>query len=54
MPTNTELNPLLEVNFRIPFDRIRAEHVEPAMKKLLAMLTPEPTPLGNACAPGKM
>ncbi len=36
MPTNTEPNPLLEVNFRIPFDRIRAEHVEPAMKKLLA------------------
>jgi oligopeptidase A len=36
MPTNTEPNPLLEVNFRIPFDRIRAEHVEPAMKTLLA------------------
>src|SRR5712664_1156719 len=28
-------NPLLEIQFRIPFDRIRAEHVEPAIEELL-------------------
>jgi oligopeptidase A len=28
-------NPLLEVRFEIPFDRIRAEHVEPAAQELL-------------------
>ena len=29
-------NPLLEIRFEIPFDRIRAEHVEPAIMTLLA------------------
>ena len=29
-------NPLLEIEFQIPFDRVRAEHVEPAMSALLA------------------
>jgi oligopeptidase A len=28
-------NPLLEIQFRIPFDRIRSEHVEPAVEELL-------------------
>jgi len=28
-------NPLLDIQFRIPFDRIRAEHVEPAVEELL-------------------
>src|SRR5213082_1420682 len=28
-------NPLLEVCFRIPFDRIRAEHVEPGIRELI-------------------
>src|SRR5579862_9682700 len=28
-------NPLLQIQFRIPFDAIRAEHVEPAMAELL-------------------
>jgi oligopeptidase A len=28
-------NPLLEKSYRIPFDRIKAEHVEPAMAQLL-------------------
>jgi oligopeptidase A len=28
-------NPLLQIQFRIPFDSIRAEHVEPAMTELL-------------------
>jgi oligopeptidase A len=30
------MNPLLEVQFQVPFDQIRAEHVEPAMDALLA------------------
>lgn len=29
-------NPLLEKSYRIPFDRIKAEHVEPAITQLLA------------------
>lgn len=36
MSTNSEVNPLLEIKFEIPFDRIRAEHVEPAIDELLA------------------
>lgn len=28
-------NPLLRVQFRVPFDQIRAEHVEPAIERLL-------------------
>jgi oligopeptidase A len=32
----SETNPLLTVQFRIPFDRIRAEHVQPAATELLA------------------
>jgi len=31
----SETNPLLIPRFRIPFDRIRAEHVEPAATELL-------------------
>src|SRR4051794_14323228 len=30
-----ESNPLLSIGFRIPFDRIRAEHVQPATAELL-------------------
>ena len=30
------MNPLLEIQFRVPFDKIQAEHVEPAMDELLA------------------
>ncbi len=30
------LNPLVAIDFRIPFDRIKAEHVEPAVDELLA------------------
>src|SRR4051794_31619033 len=36
MSTPAEANPLLRMEFRVPFDRIRAEHVEPAVKHLLA------------------
>ena len=35
MATSDTSNPLLEIQFRIPFDRIRAEHVEPAIRELL-------------------
>ena len=30
------MNPLLEIQFRVPFDEIRAEHVEPAIQELLS------------------
>src|SRR4051794_30098080 len=30
------MNPLLEISFRVPFDQIKAEHVEPAIDALLA------------------
>ena len=29
-------NPLVEIQFDVPFDTIRAEHVEPAIDQLLA------------------
>jgi oligopeptidase A len=35
MPSSDDANPLLEVHFQVPFDRIRAEHVELAVKALL-------------------
>ncbi len=35
MSTNIADNPLLKIQFRIPFDQIRAEHVEPAIEELL-------------------
>src|ERR1700730_6214534 len=35
MSPNQESNPLLEIQFRIPFDRIRAADVEPAVEELL-------------------
>jgi oligopeptidase A len=35
MSPNQESNPLLEIQFRIPFDRIRAAHVEPGGAELL-------------------
>ncbi len=34
---NTVPNPLLEIHFQIPFDHIRAEHVEPAVDELLGV-----------------
>src|SRR5437879_887402 len=30
------MNPLLEISFRVPFDKIEAAHVEPAIEELLA------------------
>ncbi|MGH9628072.1 MAG: M3 family metallopeptidase, partial [Bryobacteraceae bacterium] len=35
MPSTILQNPLTEIEFRIPFDQIRAEHVEPAIQHLL-------------------
>lgn len=35
MPSSSDANPLLGVQFRVPFDRIRAEHVGPATTELL-------------------
>jgi oligopeptidase A len=35
MPLTDATNPLLDVEFRIPFDRIRAEHVQPATIELM-------------------
>ena len=35
MPSVDPRNPLLEVEFQIPFDQIRAEHVQPAVAQLL-------------------
>jgi oligopeptidase A len=35
MPAITETNPLLEIEFKIPFDRIRAQDIEPAIQELL-------------------
>ena len=32
----TSTNPLLEIKFKIPFDQIKAEHVEPAVDALIA------------------
>src|SRR5690348_15239800 len=34
--TATDQNPLVDIHFRVPFDRIKAEHVEPAIDALLA------------------
>jgi oligopeptidase A len=35
MPTTSIANPLLQIQFQIPFDQIRAENVEPAIEELL-------------------
>jgi len=35
MADNRQPNPLLDIDFQIPFDRIRAEDVEPAVRELL-------------------
>ena len=35
MPASSDANPLLEIQFDIPFGRIRAEHLEPAVEELL-------------------
>src|SRR5580698_8613717 len=49
MTTTAAANPLLQIQFQIPFDQIRAENVEPAIEELLQdarnqlnLLTSEP------------
>jgi oligopeptidase A len=37
MSVPTQTNPLLDVEFRIPFDQIRAEHIDPAVQALLKL-----------------
>jgi len=37
MPPANDVNPLLSPEFRVPFDRIRAEHVAPATEELLRL-----------------
>jgi len=51
MASATAVNPLLQISFQIPFDQIRAEHVEPAVDELLRearerldQLTSDPAP----------
>jgi oligopeptidase A len=51
MTSSTIANPLLQIQFQIPFDQIRAENVEPAITELLTdtraqldQLTSEPAP----------
>jgi oligopeptidase A len=36
MPCADDTNPLIPIRFRIPFDQIRAEHIEPAITRLLS------------------
>src|SRR5438067_7975091 len=51
MTSQLELNPLLEIQFQIPFDRIRAEHVEPAIEELLCDARAKQEELAAAIAP---
>lgn len=51
MPQTTVANPLVQIQFQIPFDQIRPEHVEPAIDELLEntraelkALTSDPAP----------
>lgn len=44
-------NPLVSIDFRIPFDRIRAEHVEPAVDELLADAQAAVDALASSAAP---
>ena len=40
MASPPDSNPLLEIQFPIPFDRIRAQHVEPAIRQLVDLFPP--------------
>ncbi|MCZ7677321.1 MAG: hypothetical protein M5U28_00485 [Sandaracinaceae bacterium] len=44
-------NPLLGLGYQIPFDRIRAEHVEPAVDALIARARERLTAIGSEAAP---
>ena len=51
MPTPEDPNPLLEVRFQIPFDRVRAEHVEPAVRDLIEASRAQRDEIAAAAAP---
>src|SRR5258707_12759692 len=51
MSPNQQSNPLLEIQFRIPFDRIRAEHVGPGVEDLLRDARPKLEALAADPAP---
>ena len=44
-------NPLTAIDFRIPFDRVKAEHIEPAVDELLADAQAAVDALAAAAAP---
>src|SRR5205823_12865941 len=52
MPSQTDINPLLHIQFQIPFDRIRAEHVEPAIEELLRDARAKLDVLAGSVGPG--
>ena len=45
------VNPLLSISLRIPFDEVRAEHVEPAIQDLLAESQKNVDALAGAATP---
>ena len=45
---STHENPLLDLGYDIPFDRIRAEHVEPAIEALIERVKAQLTEIGDA------
>ncbi len=51
MPPVNPLNPLLRIEFQIPFDQIRAEHVEPAVAELLSDAQSQLDRLTSAAGP---
>jgi oligopeptidase A len=48
MPANDHKNPLLSPQLRIPFDEIRAEHAEPAIRELIADAKARQSAIGSA------
>jgi len=45
------VNPLLEIQFQVPFDQIRAEHVEPAVQQLLEEARGKQAELSSSTGP---
>ena len=45
------MNPLLEIQFKVPFDQIRAEHVEPAIQQLLEEARKNQAELSSSTGP---
>ena len=48
---NGIVNPLLEIQFKVPFDQIRAEHVEPAVQQLLEEARKNQAELSSSTGP---